>query len=159
MFESAAPASEYGAEAAETGLEFRGAIAVRAVVNKMGEELFVRADVGAEVMMECARCLEPFARRLSTVFEALYVPQRQEGAGEPAAHRAERESQRVHYHYGGVVDLGQEILEALALAVPMKPLCRPDCRGICPKCGKNLNEGACGCKKGGGLPSPFEGLF
>ena len=43
------------------------------------------------------------------------------------------------------IDLGQLIREQFYLSLPMKPLCRPDCRGLCPDCGTDLNAGACGC--------------
>ena len=46
----------------------------------------------------------------------------------------------------------QRLWEEFSLALPVKPLCRPDCRGLCPECGKNLNEGACGCSRDSGDP-------
>ncbi len=45
-----------------------------------------------------------------------------------------------------VVDLGPDIREEIILDYPLKPLCNCDCKGLCPRCGKNLNEGECGCK-------------
>ena len=45
-----------------------------------------------------------------------------------------------------VLDVSDEAREALALSVPFRALCREDCKGLCPRCGKNLNEGPCGCK-------------
>ena len=108
---------------------------------------------------ECARCLEEFELPLSATFAALYVPATAEDMVSSRAHRAESESQRVMYYSGGVVDLTEQILEALSLAVPMKPLCRPDCKGLCANCGKNLNEGSCGCAKSVDFNRPFQGLF
>ena len=45
------------------------------------------------------------------------------------------------------IDLGQLVLEQFYLAVPMKPLCRESCRGLCPECGTNLNTGTCSCMR------------
>ncbi|MRR10305.1 DUF177 domain-containing protein, partial [bacterium] len=47
----------------------------------------------------------------------------------------------------GEIDLWPELREAVLLALPLKPLCREDCRGICPACGRDLNEGSCGCRE------------
>jgi uncharacterized protein len=52
------------------------------------------------------------------------------------------------------VEVADEVRQSLLLALPVKPLCRPDCRGLCTRCGKNLNAGACGC-----LEAPKEGPF
>jgi uncharacterized protein len=43
------------------------------------------------------------------------------------------------------IDLDPDIREEIILDYPLKPLCKPDCKGLCPKCGKNLNEGGCSC--------------
>ncbi len=158
-FRSVTPPGEYGELPAQAGLRLCGEIGVEAVVNKMGEELFVRAETSAMVKIECARCLEEFELPLAAVFEALYVPDRERDPAGPATHRAESESQRILYYSGGVADLGPEVIESLSLATPMKPLCRPDCKGLCPNCGKNLNEGSCGCKRGGDFGTSLKGLL
>jgi uncharacterized protein len=51
-----------------------------------------------------------------------------------------------------VLNLAALLWEEFSLALPVKPLCRPDCKGLCPECGKNLNEGACGCSPDTGDP-------
>ena len=157
--ESAVPPSAYGEWIAGSGLEVRGTISVKAMVHKIQEELLVAAEVTAVVRAACARCLEEFEMPLVATFEALYVPFSQMDMTGPASHRAEGESQRVLYYSGGEVDLGEQVVEALSLAVPMKPLCSSDCRGICPTCGANLNEAECNCSKGEDFNKPFKGLF
>ena len=159
MVNSVSPASAYGELAAESGLKLCGQVTVAAVVDKMGEEAFVKADVSAAVKTECARCTEPFELPFNAAFEALYVPDFPPDAVGSRSARAEEESQQVLYYSGGVVDLAQQIIEALALAVPIKPLCRDDCKGLCPNCGRNLNEGQCDCPKDDGFGKPFKGLF
>jgi uncharacterized protein len=52
----------------------------------------------------------------------------------------------VNFYSEFTVDLSEEIANCLRIELPMKPLCRPDCAGLCQKCGANLNEGPCGCK-------------
>ena len=151
--------SDLAERAARPGLSFSGRVDVDVTVPTMNEQLFVEAGATATVRAECARCLEEFELPLSATFAALYVPASAEDMISSLAHRAESESQRVMYYSGGVVDLTEQIIEALSLAAPMKPLCRPDCKGICASCGKNLNEGNCGCTKGADFNRPFEGLF
>lgn len=51
-----------------------------------------------------------------------------------------------------ILDLGALLWEEFALALPTKPLCRKDCKGVCPVCGKNLNEGQCACEDEGKDP-------
>lgn len=56
----------------------------------------------------------------------------------------------------GTVDVSADAGEAMILEIPQRSLCRPDCRGLCPQCGKNLNAAACGCRPP--APSPFHAL-
>jgi uncharacterized protein len=71
-------------------------------------------------------------------------------AGQPEAQEEEVElSDRdvvVGYYEGDRLDLGEVVREQVLLGLPLKPLCREDCHGLCPRCGKNRNAGACGCK-------------
>ena len=52
----------------------------------------------------------------------------------------------VSYYLGDRIDLGEVVREHVALQLPMKPVCRDDCRGLCPQCGANWNEGTCDCR-------------
>ncbi|MBU3958889.1 MAG: DUF177 domain-containing protein [Candidatus Omnitrophica bacterium] len=59
---------------------------------------------------------------------------------------------RLHYPVDSLeqdIDLNPDIREEVILNYPMKPLCRPDCKGLCPRCGENLNAGGCSCKSKG----------
>ncbi|MEY2740963.1 MAG: YceD family protein [Ilumatobacteraceae bacterium] len=80
---------------------------------------------------ECRRCLAPIATTADVDVDELY--QRQ--PTNPDAHRLE----------GDQLDLRTMVRDTLLLAVPDAPLCRPDCRGLCPRCGADLNEAPCGC--------------
>ena len=53
----------------------------------------------------------------------------------------------VSYYREGTIDLKEDVREAIILAFPLKPLCRPECRGLCPHCGRNLNEEKCECRE------------
>src|SRR5437867_5451016 len=95
--------------------------------------------------LACSRCLEPFALPVNTPFDLRYQP-RAVNTGE-----GEREIQAddlsTAFYDNDVIDLGQLMREQFYLALPMKPLCREDCQGLCPVCGTNLNRGTCQCSR------------
>jgi uncharacterized metal-binding protein YceD (DUF177 family) len=156
VFEFSEPADAYRDSLSVPVL---GTIDVRAVVDKIQLQLLVRADVEADMQLTCARCLEPFEGPVAGRFEALFVPLRMDHVADSLAHRIERESERIEYYAAGLVELGDLAVEALELAVPIKPLCRGNCKGLCPSCGRNWNEGPCGCRGGEPFHTPFKGLF
>jgi uncharacterized protein len=94
----------------------------------------------------CSRCLEPFALPLHLHFDLLYTPRpEQVSAGES---RVDEEEFTVVHFDGGRIDLDALLAEQIYLGLPLKPLCREDCRGLCPRCGTNLNQGSCECPTG-----------
>jgi len=156
---SVAPPASYGRWISDSGLVFCGDIAVDVVLDKMSEEVYVRAVVKTTVKVTCARCLDEVVVPVEGEFGVLYMPIERRDLTGPASHREESESQRVQYYAGGVVDLGGPVVEAIQLALPMKPLCSPGCRGICGRCGANLNREQCGCPGEETGHHPFRGLF
>jgi uncharacterized protein len=134
-------------DASELGLPpatWPGRISGTLDVEKSGEQVTVRGPLLAVVQLECVRCLRSFELRLQPPFE-LFA----ERAGSSRNRNEEAELERDHFmkfHDGRRLDLGEEIREALLLELPMTPRCREDCRGLCPACGADLNEGPCGCK-------------
>jgi uncharacterized protein len=74
------------------------------------------------------------------------------GRAEEGEQAAMEQEGSILYHDGLELDLGETIREAVILEIPQVVLCRPDCRGLCPGCGSDLNEGACKCTPEGGDP-------
>ena len=93
--------------------------------------------------MACGRCLEPFRTPVAVGFDLRYLPQT-ENRGEDEREVEEDDLSSAFYR-GETIDLGDLVREQLYLTLPMKPLCRTECRGLCPECGANLNAVACGC--------------
>ncbi len=83
----------------------------------------------------CRRCAEPVSGELS-----IHVHERYADA--PLARSSDEELYPI---VDDDLDLGPLVRDAVVLELPMAPLCRPDCAGLCPRCGANLNEGDCGC--------------
>lgn len=95
--------------------------------------------------LSCQRCLEPLVESVEQPMQLLLVP----AAGAPGSGEhelSEAELGVVEVPEDGEVDLRPLLLEQILLNVPMKPLCRAACKGICPQCGANLNAGDCGCE-------------
>lgn len=102
--------------------------------------------VGAvETMLElaCSRCLTPFLLPVACAFDLRYLPHAENtGEGE---REVEEDDLSTAYYRDDTIDLGDLVREQIYLSLPMKPLCRPDCRGLCPECGANLNAVTCAC--------------
>lgn len=92
----------------------------------------------------CGRCLEPFREPVDASFDIRYLPH-SENAGD-VEREVEEDDLSDAFYRDEVIDLRQLMEEQFYLALPMKPLCRPDCKGLCPNCGTNLNETTCECE-------------
>ncbi len=129
----------------DPGLEFsQGAIGGMVSLAKHGHDILVRGHLKGWLGLACGRCLEPFEAPLTADFDLLLVPA-------PAAEAPEEEELSaaeldLDFYAGETVDLEAVIREQIILMVPLKPLCREDCRGLCPICGANLNRETCSCK-------------
>jgi len=95
------------------------------------------------VEVSCARCLEPVEIPVARSFDLLYRPAESEKrADEVAIHEADTE---IGYYSGDGMELEDSLREQVLLAVPIKSLCRFDCKGLCPTCGVNRNQQLCDC--------------
>lgn len=111
-------------------------------VEKTGESVTVRGEVAATARLECVRCLAAFDRPVRAALEVFA----ERTGGSRARDEAELERDAyMRFHDGRRLDLRAEAREVLLLELPMVPHCREDCRGLCPKCGADRNEGPCGC--------------
>jgi uncharacterized protein len=110
------------------------------------QTVHVRGRMAAGLGLECGRCLEPFTQPLDQELDLFYLPHRpdQEREEEDEVELSDHEIV-VAYYRDNRVDLGEMVREQVFLALPMKRLCREDCRGLCPTCGANRNALACGC--------------
>ena len=97
--------------------------------------LLVQGNIDSPLLLECVRCLEPFVFPATLELEDTF---RLPGASlKPETYAVGND---------GRLDLTPLLREQCWLAVPMKPLCHPDCRGLCLQCGVNLNSESCACK-------------
>jgi uncharacterized protein len=110
---------------------------------RAGTELFLKGEVAAMTTAVCARCVEEFTAPIRRPFRCVLAP-KVVGYDEQADLRAD--DLEFSIYEGDEIDLAPVIREQVLLALTARPICREDCRGLCPRCGTNLNEGGCGCQ-------------
>ena len=102
--------------------------------------LLAGISVSAVIGAECARCLKPVSLEISGKLMYLYSSQDTQEINDDEYMPVEIE------HFGRVLDVMPQIEESIYTLIPTKILCREDCKGLCPNCGADLNEGECSCK-------------
>lgn len=109
----------------ETGaIKFRSPIRITANVSKVSDVVRVNVTWDALMHTSCSRCLNEFEIDFKKNNIELNYP-------------VDRSQP--------LIELNTDIRDEIILDYPVKPLCKPDCKGLCLKCGKNLNEGKCSC--------------
>jgi uncharacterized protein len=105
-------------------IKFCAPIKIKADISKITNAVTVHLTINGRMLSSCSRCLEGLEIELNKNLDLNY-----------SVTKEDRE-----------IDLDPDIREEIVLGYPIKPLCRADCRGLCPKCGKNLNIETCDCK-------------
>jgi uncharacterized protein len=106
-------------------------------------DIRVVGHLSAKFELACARCLDPITSDVASNFDLLYRPLGADaGKEELSVTAAEAE---VSYYQGEGVLLEDVLREQVLLALPLRAICREDCKGLCPHCGKNLNLEQCNC--------------
>ncbi len=107
-------------------------------------DIRVVGRLATRVEVRCARCLEPVESAVESDFDLLYRPLGADaGRDEMGINQAETE---IGYYRGEGLLLEDVLREQVLLATPARTLCREDCKGICPRCGRNRNLEACQCE-------------
>jgi uncharacterized protein len=111
--------------------------------HKIIKDIRLRGRLSTGLELQCARCLEPVPQEVAREFELLYRPLGADaGRDELSVTDAEAE---IGYYQGDGVLLEDVLREQVLLALPLKITCCEDCKGLCPHCGKNLNQEQCSC--------------
>ncbi|MDH4224273.1 MAG: DUF177 domain-containing protein [Deltaproteobacteria bacterium] len=112
-------------------------------VRLRGDSIVVQGRLTLTLTLPCTRCLDEVPVEVDTPFEDILVPARQNtGSGELQLSQADL---NVSFFEGDFIDLTELAEEQILLALEDQVHCREDCRGLCPRCGKNLNREECGC--------------
>jgi uncharacterized protein len=142
--------------APESGLpgEVREPIEFSCQAHRMGEDLYLEGAVEGAIELECGRCLARYRHGFNERFRLVLEPVGNRVPAEPEGVAALArdglcvgDELEAGWFRGNVIRLGSVFLELVSLALPVKPLCRDDCAGLCPQCGANLAAAACSCAK------------
>jgi len=109
--------------------------------TRAAEQVQLVGSVNATVGFECDRCLTPLSTKIEQSFDLLYLPPL--GAGEE--HELHGDDLSIAFYQGQTIDVDDLVREQVELTLPMARLCSEACRGLCPQCGANLNQGECAC--------------
>ena len=119
------------------GVWFEQPVHLRLKISVVNKVFVAMGSYETSLTMECHRCLKRFERRAASSDYIWEQPVKLSG--------------------DEIIDLTEGVREEIILRLPLKNLCSEDCKGLCPRCGKDLNEGPCGCR-GSRLPSAFSEL-
>jgi len=109
---------------ARDDLRFVSPVDISAFISRDKDEVYARITAKGKLEITCARCLSPYRIDLKKDFDLSY----------------DVKGKRI-------LDLADDIRQEIILDYPMKIVCKPDCKGLCPNCGQNLNIAKCDCKK------------
>ena len=130
----------------DRGIHFTRPIHVRIQATLSGQTVLIQFTAETEVRIPCSRCLEPFDMEIATDFSGAALPE--VSSMDPAAVdeiELTADDMDVIAYSGDSIDLRDEIAQQIIMALPYKPLCRDACKGLCNRCGADLNKTPCQC--------------
>jgi len=134
-------------EVESTGLDLDGIqtepVSGKIKLMRTDRSILAQARFRSSVKVECSRCLKELVYPLAISLEEEYFPTIDIVSGRPLPLPDEPWMFTIDENH--ILDLTEAVRQYLLLALPMKPLCRADCAGLCSVCGRDLNQGPCGC--------------
>ena len=113
-------------------------------LHRVDGDVHLKGKVAALIVLKCDRCLEEYNQEINTSFFYILVPgQSIEGKKEIALGKEDME---VSLYDGAEIQIGKIFREQILLQIPLRHVCREDCKGICPTCGADLNKEECRCR-------------
>jgi uncharacterized protein len=125
------------------GYQVAAPVQVDLEIHKDKDRFRLVGTARTELELSCSRCLDPFRMPFDGAIDVRYLPVSELSAEEER--EVTEEDLDTGYYRDHQIDLNELLREQFHLALPMKPLCRGQCAGLCPQCGTNLNTGACQC--------------
>jgi uncharacterized protein len=120
-------------------------VVLEATAHRARVKVGITGQATTTLELSCSRCLEGFPVPVTTAFDLTYLPSDRAPAGGGEVEVGDEDINTAYYQHGEI-DLAELIHEQLYLVLPMKPLCKDDCQGLCPLCGANRNTTACTCE-------------
>jgi uncharacterized protein len=129
----------------EGGFHFETPLGLDLRLTKLEPDYYLRGKMNYCIAVPCARCAESFKMPVDQAFELALSHVKSAEAGSEKISE-ESEELDINFFSGNEIDLEPMVEEQFQLSLPYKALCSNNCRGVCQKCGKNLNQGNCDCK-------------
>lgn len=114
-------------------------------LRKIGLDIDITGQIFTKLQVVCCRCLEPQVSFIQNNFHTIYRDARWMETKEEI--ELEAEDLLVSYYAGDTLNLVEVVREQIILAIPLQVFCKPDCAGLCPQCGQDLNFKKCACEK------------
>lgn len=127
--------------------EFVSPVAVELHLVPMPDFIRVRGRIETTVRQACVRCLESFKNRIKSDFTLNYSKEIPGDLHDNDKAGIELTAQQIGmiFYAGDEIDFTDALQEQVVLALPYKPICHEDCKGLCPQCGQDLNKNVCQC--------------
>ena len=151
VIEKAAPTA---LRAGTPDFSIKSPVKARLSFYRSGELIDIEGDMDATVVMTCSMCVKDFEQRVAEHFTNRVIL----GSETSKEKELSKSDMEVEYFSGDELDTSEILLERIALDIPIKPICSEDCKGFCLSCGKDLNQGPCGCEKKERIDSRFAKL-
>lgn len=119
---------------------FTTPVEVAVQLEKSARQVYVRSRIATSGSFQCDRCLSQFQQDISCQYGVVYIYDEEDAGKYPP------EEVRIVQQDLPVIDLSGDVREMIILSIPLKLLCREECRGLCPTCGTDLNSGKCNCR-------------
>jgi len=130
-------------------LVFTGPVTIAAKVDRVQDLIKAAGTVKTSLRIMCSRCLNEFEATMSDEFSFTFskeIPKKDGTADTGEKELTAGEIGLIHFP-GEHIDLHESIQEQVVMTLPQRPLCSESCKGLCPQCGKNLNQGDCDCRQ------------
>lgn len=134
----------------ETLFRFTRPVQAHLHARLLGDQVAIDGVVETTVVLVCSRCLEHFEFDIEANFSATAMPERPTVPTSVFKEEIELSGDEIDviFYAGESIDLGNEIAQQIIMALPFKPLCQENCKGLCSHCGTNLNQSTCTCQSG-----------
>jgi len=120
-----------------------GPVRIHLKLSRSGRTVLAEIRIRAEAEFSCDRCLDRFPSVLSSAYKATLKPRPQISPDQEV--ELGRDDLETEFYEGEDIDLTPILQDQLLLTLPPKSVCREDCRGLCQRCGQNINRGTCQC--------------
>ena len=124
---------------------FQSPVKIDVRITMSGDNIYIKARLNTEISLECSRCLEPFQSKIKDSFQLVFIPKSYFNNNYEEEVELTRDELDINYYEGEYLDISDIIRQQLLLDIPVKPLCKKDCLGLCPVCGVNRNIEKCSC--------------